>query len=139
MDGEDDESLTRINCDLLQERHGARVVLRNGIRGAYESLSAQMHGRFEAIFNRWCDGTKLTPEMFNGNEGRTPRHKVLLQAFKAFKVRLYGFSMSVGGRRTFLILDADFAKKQDRADQRILKRAKARIDDLLDETESKGD
>jgi hypothetical protein len=71
--------------------------------------------------------------MFNANEGRTPRHEVLLQAFKTFKVRLYGFSSAVGGRRTFVIVDADPAKKQDRADPKILKRAKRRVDDLFDE------
>lgn len=139
MSSGDDESLNTIDCDVLQERYGARVVIRRGIKGTYESLGTQKQGRFAAIFQRWCEGTKLTPEMFNANEGRTSKRNVLLQAFKAFKVRLYGFSTSVGGRRTFLIMDADPAKKQDKADPRILKRAKKRIDDLMDEIESKGD
>lgn len=80
----------------------------------------------------WCEGRPLTPQMFNGSEGRTLRRKIMLKAFKAFKVRLYGFDGDVGGTRTFVIVDADPAKKQDKADPKILKRAKKRIDDLLD-------
>lgn len=128
-----DESLERIGCDVLEERCGARVVIRRAMRGVYDALAAQKQGRFVAIMQRWCEGGRLTPEMFNGNEGRTARHGVLLQAFKTFKVRLYGFSTAVGGNRTFVIVDADPAKKQNKADPKILKRARRRIDDLLDE------
>jgi hypothetical protein len=82
---------------------------------------------------RWCEDPRmLTPEMFNGNEGRSPRHNVLLQALKIRKVRLYGFSRSIGRRRTFIIVDADPAKKQDKADQNVLKRARGRVDDITD-------
>lgn len=80
----------------------------------------------------WCEGRPLTPKMFNGNEGRTSRHNLMLMAFKTFKTRFYGFSASVGGKRTFVIVDTDPAKKQDKADPTILKRAKRRIDDLVD-------
>lgn len=127
-----DESLESINCDLLTECFGARVAVERGIRKIFDALADQTKGRLQAVMNRWCEGGSLTPEMFNANEGRTPRHGILLQAFKTFKVRLYGFSSAVGGKRTFLIVDADPAKKQAKADPKILKRAKRRIDDLLD-------
>jgi len=128
-----DESLERINCDLLAECCGARVAVERGVRKIYDALADQSKGRLQAVMSRWCEGGSLTPEMFNANEGRSPRHGILLQAFKTFKVRLYGFSSAVGGRRTFVIVDADPAKKQARADQKILKRAKRRVDDLFDE------
>jgi hypothetical protein len=130
-----DESLERIECDVLEARCGARVAIRRGMRRAYDALTDQKKGRLVAIMQGWCEGRRLTSQMFNGNEGRTPRHDILLQAFKTFKVRLYGFSSSIGDRRTFVIVDADPAKKQDRADPKILKRAKRRVDDLLDEFE----
>ncbi|WOE74900.1 hypothetical protein [Alterisphingorhabdus coralli] len=72
--------------------------------------------------------------MMNTNEGRTSKHKELVQAFKVFKVRLYGFEEKIKGVRTFIIIDADGAKKQDKAGP-ILDRAKQRTDALLDELE----
>ena len=64
---------------------------------------------------------------------------MMLQAFKnnAAKVRLYGFPLSVADKKTFIIVDADTAKKKNKADPNILKRAKARIDDFLDEVDKK--
>ena len=127
-----DELLERIECDVLEERYGARVAIRRSMRRVYDALADQKKGRLVAIMQGWCEGRRLTSQMFNANEGRTPRHDMLLQAFKTFKIRLYGFSSSVGGKRTFVIVDADPAKKQDKADAKILKRAKRRVDDLLD-------
>ena len=133
-----DDSLEHIECDVLAEHSGARVVIRRTIKKVYEALEDRDQGRLKAIMKRWCDGEKMSPEMFNHNEGRSPRNNVMLQAFKAFKVRLYGFSFAVGEKRTFIIVDADPAKKQNKADPKILKRAKSRIDDLLDEKGTKG-
>jgi hypothetical protein len=138
MDNPKDDSLEHIDCDVLAEHSGARVVIRRVIRKFYDALDFQKQASFEAKMKRWCDGDKMTPEMFKHNEGRSSRHNVMLQAFKAFKVRLYGFSFSVGDKRTFIIVDADPAKKQNKADPNILKRAKSRIDDLLDEKGTKG-
>jgi len=128
-----DESLEQIECDVLDERYGARVAIRRATRRSYDGLDDRKKGRLIAIMQGWCEGRRLTPDMFNANEGRTSRHNMLLQAFKAFKVRLYGFSSAIGGKRTFVIVDADPAKKQDKADPKILKRAKRRVDDLIDE------
>lgn len=128
-----DDSLERIECDVLAEHSGARVVIRRVMRKIYDALDDRAKARLERAMLRWCeDPALLTNEMFNGNEGHTPRHKEMLKAFKAFKVRLYGFSAAVGERRTFLIVDADPTKKQNKADPVILKRAKSRIDDFLD-------
>jgi hypothetical protein len=131
-----DDSLEHIECDVLAEHSGARVVIRRVIRKVYDALDVRAQGRFLAVMKRWCDDpSQLTQDMFNGNEGRSPRHNIMLQAFKnnAAKVRLYGFSFSVADKKTFIIVDADTAKKQNKADPIILKKAKSRIDDLLDE------
>ena len=126
-----DAALEEIECDILESRHGARVAIRRAIRHEFDVLDDQKKGRLQAIMRLWCEGRALTPQMFNGNEGRSNAHNVMLQAFKTFKVRLYGFSSDVGGKRTFVIIDSDPAKKQDRADPKILKRAKRRIDELF--------
>lgn len=132
MTATSDPALEAIDCEVLEERFGARVVIRRAVRKAYDSLDDQKKGRLNAIMRLWCEGRPLTPKMFNGNEGRTSRHNLMLQAFKTFKVRFYGVSIAVGGRRTFVVVDNDPAKKQDKADPAILKRAKRRIDDLVD-------
>ena len=133
MPAESDPVLKKVGCDVLEERFGARVVIKKAIRGVYDALDDQKKGKLNAIMKLWCEGRPLTPEMFNRNEGRTKVHNVLLQAFKTFKVRLYGSSGDVGGRRTFYIVDSDPAKKQNKADPKILKRAKRRVDEFLDE------
>ena len=132
-----DAALDTIECDVLASRHGARVAIRRRIRHEFDGLDDQKKGRLQAIMGLWCEGRALTPQMFNGNEGRTSIHNVMLQAFKTFKVRLYGFSSDVGGKRTFVIIDSDPAKKQDKADPKILKRAKRRIDELFNDRRGK--
>jgi hypothetical protein len=130
-----DDSLDRIECDVLAERLGARVVIRWAIRKVYDGLDVRAVARLYRVMERWCeDPNLLTEDVFKGNEGRTPRHKMMLQAFKnkSAKVRLYGFSSSVANTKTFIIVDADVAKKQNKADPTILKRAKSRVDDFLD-------
>jgi hypothetical protein len=135
MNAPKDDSLEQIECDLVAEHSGARVVIWRKMVKVWSALDDRAQGRLSAVMKRWCDDpSQLTAEMFNGNEGRAPRHNVMMQAFKnnAAKVRLYGFSLSVANKKTFIIVDADTAKKQDKANPDILKRAKARIDDFLD-------
>lgn len=79
----------------------------------------------------WCEGRKLAPTMFNYNEGRSKQKNLLIQAFKAFKIRFYGFERHLSDRRTFIIIDYDPAKKQDKADPNILKRAKSSADEIM--------
>jgi len=132
-----DDSLEIIESDVLEGRRDARVVIRRVMRKDFDTLDDQKRARLIAIMMRWCQGVGMTREMFNANEGRTAKHNKMLQAFKAFKVRLYGISISVGDRRTFIIFDADTAKKQNKADPNILKRAKSRVDKFLDDYEKK--
>lgn len=130
-----DDSLEEIGCDVLAEHSGARVVIKRAIRKVFDSLNERAQARLLAVMERWCASpAQLTPDMFNGNEGRSSRHNAMLQAFKnnAAKIRLYGFSSTISNIRTFVIIDADDAKKQNKADPNILKRAKSRSDNFLD-------
>ena len=130
MNDDADESLDSLECDLLAEAKGSQVAIWRKSREEFDALDEKKQGRFQRIMELWCANQRLTPEMFNANEGRSPQDNLLLQAFKAFKVRLYGFVRPVQGARTFIIIDADPAKKQDRADPGILKRAKGRADEM---------
>jgi hypothetical protein len=130
MNDDANESIDTLGCDLLVEAGGSQVCISRTMRGEFDALDDKKQGRFRRIMELWCNNQKLTPEMFNANEGRSPQNNLLLQAFKAFKVRLYGFVRPVQGVRTFVLIDADPAKKQDKADPGILKRAKGRADDI---------
>lgn len=63
---------------------------------------------------------------FNPSEEWFPSQRdkrVLLQAFKAGQLRVYGYCQQFNGRLTFFATHFDRAKKQNDADQNILKAA----------------
>ena len=70
--------------------------------------------------HHWCEERALTNKMFNYNEGRSAGG-IMLQAFKSFKHRFYGFERQIAGVRTFVVVDYDGAKKQDKAGAEALK------------------
>lgn len=127
----DDETDANEGFELLESGERARVVIGKRARKEFERFDVKPRARLMAAIKRWCNGVALTPEMMNTNEGRTPKHKEMVQAFKAFKNRLYGFERTNKGQRTFLIVDADPAKKQDKAGP-VLDRAKKRVDAVID-------
>lgn len=128
---DDDGSESKHGRTLAHTAKG-RVVLHECVQESYDALDEQCRGRFERIMELWCDDKPLTDKMINRNEGRTTRTNTMCQAFKAFKVRLYGHVGNKNGVKCFVISDFDGAKKQDKADKGILKRAKSRIDDLVE-------
>lgn len=129
MNAKRDETIDSLDCKVLVETAKGQVAITRKLLPSFEQLADQKRARLEAVMRRWCDGVPLTAEMFNGNEGRTTAG-ILLQAFKGFKIRFYGFARQVASVRTFLIVDVDPAKKQDKADPKILSRAKSRADSV---------
>lgn len=61
---------------------------------------------------------------------------MLMQAFKTHKVRLYGLVRNIEGHKVFVITGVDPAKKQNKADPKVLGKAKVRA---LDFAERLGD
>lgn len=129
MNAPDDETLDSLDCERLVASGNAQVAIARKVLPEFACLTDSKRGRLEAIMRRWCEGVPLTGDMFNGNEGRSSSG-ILLQAFKGFKVRFYGFVRQVNAIKTFLIVDVDPAKKQDKADSKILTRAKSRADNF---------
>lgn len=128
---DDDGDESKYGRSLARTAKG-RVVLHKCVEDLFDALEERVRARFTRIMELWCDDKVLTEKMINRNEGRTSRTNEMCQAFKAFKVRLYGFVCREKGKKCFVICDFDGAKKQDRADKAILKRAKNRIDDLVE-------
>jgi hypothetical protein len=129
MDDKQDDSLDQLDCDELEKSGSSQVALWRGAAKNWRELDTKQEGRFRRIMQMWCEGHNLTGEMFNGNEGRSPGN-IMLKAFKAFKIRLYGFERTVKKMRTFIVVDVDLAKKRDKADPNILKRAQKRVDGI---------
>ncbi|QSR15631.1 hypothetical protein [Novosphingobium sp. KA1] len=129
-DGNGEEQFTKLGCSLLAEEGGSRVVAIKSPLKDFESLQVKEQGRFVGIMKGWCAGRKLMPKMFNYNEGRSKINNVMLQAFKGFKHRFYGFPTEVDGIRTFVVVKADLDKKQDKADPIVLGRALEIADEL---------
>ncbi len=127
---DDDDDLSALDLVSLVRTARGRVVISKGVADEYDSLEEKARGRFARVMELWCDGRPLADNMFNGNEGRAPETNIMLMAFKGFKIRLYGYQQSVLKLKTFIVVDIDGAKKQNKADKNILKRAKHRINEI---------
>jgi hypothetical protein len=132
MSDSEDDSLKAVRCTPLVRCNDAQVAILDVAYADYDALEERQRDRFARIMELWCLKKSLTPEMMNRNEGRS-NGGLRIEAFKAFKVRLYGFEITFNGIRTFFIVIIDPAKKQNKADKKILKSAKSRADDLSGE------
>jgi len=121
--------LETIGCCCVLRCGQAQVAIRQDVAEDFSQLEQRHRDRFHRIMELWCEGKSLTPEMMNRNEGRSKGNQ-RVEAFKAFKVRLYGFEITFKNIRTFFIVIIDSAKKQKKADKNILKTAKSRADEL---------
>ncbi|HEV2594661.1 MAG TPA: hypothetical protein VGU01_05610 [Sphingomicrobium sp.] len=128
MDDEE-KDFRQFECRPICAEALARVIMRDEAFKAFVDLEERPRARLVRVMQLWSKGMALTPEQFNGNEGRCQRGSInrLLQAFKTHGIRIYGFTRRLVGKKTFVIVDVDPAKKQKRADQGILNRAKDRV------------
>lgn len=79
----------------------------------------------ERYFKWYADGVKLPPEAFR-SEGRYPTgqpgaKEVQVFAFKAFQCRIYGVTRTVNSVDTFIGLDINPRKKQDKVSDAFLR------------------
>lgn len=118
---------------VLAASEGRCVAIMENVEGDFSDIEEKKQAQLLRVAERWSGGHRLTPEQFNGNEGRARDGglSVMLQAFKTHKVRLYGIDIQIAGVRTFMILDADIAKKQTKADPGRLRRAQDRALELV--------
>lgn len=126
------DSVKAMGFEDLESSATARIVISKRAKKEFDGFETKQRARLTAVLKRWCASQSLTEEMMNPSEGRTSKHKEMVQAFKAFKVRLYGFERTIDTVRTFFIVDADPAKKQNRAGP-VLDRAKRRVDASIDQ------
>lgn len=127
MNDPEDEA-RRFACETLSIKGGNRVLLSSEAGKEFWLLDSRQQVRLLANMDLWVEGRAMSENQFNGNEGRTKGGvNRLLQAFKVRKVRCYGFVCPLEGRKTFVIVDVDPAKKANKGKVRILDRAKTRV------------
>ena len=95
------------------------------VRDGTDQLSRQRLTHLRRSFREFCDvhPHRLPPEKFK-KEGDFPDGlggTVAVFAFKAWQWRLYGAVLNVAGRRCFVGMRVDPEKKQDRANQSLLR------------------
>lgn len=119
------DDFEEIDCDHVLAGRVARVLIAKRITREFLELESNKQARLIANAKLWADGYQPSDQQFNGNEGRCGGdNNRMLVAVKAFKIRLYGFVRHYRGRKTLLIVEMDDSKKQNKANTRVLKRAK---------------
>lgn len=95
--------------------------------GRRDDNSRRAARRVEAYFVRFATHgmTAFTDETFKtvGRVKADGGNEHLLYEFKSYQFRLYGVIREYRGKRSFLGVGCDPAKKNNKADQRILRRA----------------
>ena len=117
-----------IECDHVLTGSVARVLMKKSVTLEFMEIERNKQARLLSNAKLWADGHQPSSEQFQGNEGRCGGvNDRMLVAVKVHKVRLYGFIRRYRNKRTLLIVDIDLAKKQNRANPRVLKRAKSAV------------
>ena len=123
-----EDKAEQFRCETLVDRGGNRVLLSAEAGKEFWALETRQQARLLANMELWVDSRQMTEKQFNGSEGRTKGGlNRMLMAFKVHKIRCYGFVCPLEGRKTFVILDIDPAKKTNKGKVRILDRAKERV------------
>jgi hypothetical protein len=92
-----------------------------------DKLSVQRRTHLTRYFTEFCEHAefhkRLNPQQFKREGSFKDGYggEVVVWTFKAPKWRLYGANLTVAGRRCFVGTRVDADKKQDKADQALLK------------------
>ncbi len=98
------------------------AVTAQGWKG-FKGAQAQSKAQLLTTFENWCAGKALPDSKYKRNEGRAVSggRSILRQAFGAPGVRLYGWIETFDGVEAFILVECDANKKQQKADQSLLK------------------
>lgn len=107
------------------------MVIKSGVRREIEKKATpeQQAGLADVVKHYAKGGPENLPSgKYNGNEGWFPSKKdkrIRLESLKPRQLRTYGFCQQFNGEQTLFITGVDTAKKQDQANQTILRNAAA--------------
>lgn len=112
------------------------VALTKGVAKSFKNAKAKARARITRNMEIYADkGSEgLPPEAFR-HEGRFPMGgrkggRCAIYAFKGWQTRIYGSTRSILDKPTFIGTEIDLKKKQDTADQALLRRAARKFGEL---------
>lgn len=101
-------------------------------------IQPNARAKIEATMRAYCEWgpQDIPPQKFKFEfHHEQAGKKTRIEAFKARHVRMYGACGSLGGQPVFLVTGADTSKKDDVADQKILKAAGRLAHKLIHESD----
>lgn len=127
-----------IDFPVVQDGPYASIRLSPEIHAVYlkliesnDTLSRQQRTHLTRYFQRFCElgPRSLGEEKFKWEDSFADAkgRQTPVYAFKPFKMRIYGGILTVAGKRCFVGVRIDVSKKQDKANQQLLKSAAADI------------
>lgn len=120
-----------MDCHLVTAGDGGVVIMRKDVTDEFCAAETKKQAKLLANMRLWARGLQLTEEQMNFNEGRIDGTSGrMLYAVKTRHVRLYCFVKRLLAKKTLVVIDIDTSKKRDKADPKILARAKKRAQDF---------
>ena len=116
------EEILRGTSHPKKGRPTRAVVVSGKVWKAIRAAPDQSKAQLLKTFDQWCEGYALPDGKHKRNEGRYHHgeESILRQAFAASSIRVYGWIETVEGVETFILVDVDVNKKQQKADQDLL-------------------
>lgn len=103
-----------------------RLALLKDVWGKLQRANVKARAKLDAIFRLYCQhgAEGFKPDKFKF-EARVSVEGVNVPVFvfKAWQVRVYGAQIDLDGHQTFVGTEIDLKKKQDKANQAMLRRA----------------
>lgn len=123
--------------ELIEIAEGPRgsVFLTRQVDRVFGNAEPNVRARILRYMNRFAELGQSELNAVNFKfEARLPvgasGTKIAIYAFKAWKTRVYGAVTEVGGKMAFIGTAIDTSKKQDKANQRLLRRAADKFGEL---------
>lgn len=122
------DKLERLRCEMVVEGSEGRVYITPKPMKEWSGLDAASLGRLERNMEKWCDGRTMPPELYRNNAYGDSSMGHAIAVFKTHQKRFYGYELHLDNTRTFIVVDCDVAKKQDKVKKASLDRIKKRVD-----------
>lgn len=118
----DDSSLAKRGLSVLVRQGGGIVAIVKKLEKEFSDAPAKDRIAMERWMQFWCDGRSLTPERFKMNVKRDKARGIRIDEFKAYQLRAYGYSVTVGDKKIFVVTAIDI-KKKEKANPSVLEKA----------------
>lgn len=122
MNSLDDSSLAKRGLVVLVRQGGGVVVIVEKLEKEFSNAPAKDRISMERWMQFWCEGRSLTPEKFKVNVRRDKVKGIRIDEFKSYQLRAYGYSLTVGDKKVFVVTATDI-KKKEKADPTALDKA----------------